>query len=176
MLFHSPLTPRTSRAFLRKRTSKSDALFSLIQTRNFAYRYILDPNSTAVTLFSILIGIIVVPNVLLNLYVMAFGFEDNDDIVTFLQVCEILFALEIIQNFFTAFSDPEHYEVVDSLKLIAQRYIFTGSFPVHALANIPWFLLLPSETEEEKQLQRDLILFKMLRISRLGTSNFIPEE
>lgn len=135
----------------------------------------MDPNSTAVTLFSILIGIIVVPNVLLNLYVMAFGFEDNDEIVTFLNFCEILFLLEIIQNFFTAYSDPEHYEVVDSLKMIAQRYIGNGGI-LHALAFIPWFLLLPIETEEEKQLQRDLILFKMLRISRLGTSNFIPEE
>ena len=117
-----------------------------------------------------------VPNVLLNLYVMAFGFENNEDIVTFLRVSEILFFMEIIQNFFTAYSDPEHYEVVDSLKMIATRYILNGSFIVHALANIPWFLLLPSETEEEKQLQRDLILFKMLRMPRLGTSNFIPEE
>lgn len=136
----------------------------------------MDPNSTTVTLFSILIGIIVVPNVLLNLYVMAFGFEGNSNIVAFLQISEILFFMEIIQNFFTAYSDPEHYEVVDSLKMIATRYIQSGVFLIHALANIPWFLLLPSETEDEKQLQRDLILFKMLRMPRLGTSNFIPEE
>ena len=60
--------------------------------------------------------------------------------------------------------------------MIATRYILNGQFIFHALANIPWFLLLPNETEEEKQFQRDLIAFKMLRISRLGTSNFIPEE
>ena len=100
------------------------------------------------TLFSIVIGIIVVPNVLLNLYVMAFGSEENLTMTHFLEVCEILFFMEIIQNFFTAYSDPEHYEVVDSLKMIATRYILNGSFIFHALANIPWTFILPNETED----------------------------
>ena len=141
-----------------------------------APRYILDPNSGFATLFAVLIGGIVVPNVLLNLYVMAFGDETNTNMKYFLDACEVLFFLEIIQNFFTAYSDPEHYEIVDSLKMIATRYILSGGFIFHALAAIPWFLLLPNETEDEKQMQRDLLLFKMLRISRLGTSNFFPEE
>ena len=60
--------------------------------------------------------------------------------------------------------------------MIATRYVLYGSFIVHFLAVFPWFMVLPSDTEEEMQTQRDLLLFKMLRISRLGTSRFIPEE
>jgi len=93
-----------------------------------------------------------------------------------LRFSEILFFLEILQNFFTSFSDPEHYDVVTNLKEIAQRYILNGSFIFHALAVIPWWLFLSDETEEEDELLRDLLLFKMLRISRLGSSTFIPEE
>jgi len=138
-------------------------------------RYILDANGGIVTFFNILISVIVVPNVLLTLYVIAFGTETDSTLYYVLIYSEIFFLLEIIQNFFTSFSDPEHYDMVDSLKLIAQRYILplNGNFIFHALAFFPWWLVLPNESD---QVQRDLLLFKMLRISRLGTSNFIPEE
>ena len=99
------------------------------------------------TIFHFIISIIVVPNVLFNLYVMAFGETGNENMNKALQYSEILFSIEIIQNFFTSYSDPEHYDTIDSLKLIASRYILNGSFIFHALANIPWFLILPSETE-----------------------------
>ena len=36
-------------------------------------RYILDANSPAVTIFHVVVSIIVIPNVLLYLYVIAFG-------------------------------------------------------------------------------------------------------
>ena len=127
-------------------------------------------------IFKIVISIIVVPNVLLNLYIMAFGFVNNEQLWYILNYSEIMFFLEILQNFFTSFSDPEHYDVVTSLKEIATRYIINGSFLFHALAAIPWVLFLPDETEDEQQVLRDLLLFKMLRIARLSSSNFIPEE
>ena len=107
---------------------------------------------------------------------MAFGYAGNEDMNTFLYFTEILFFLEILQNFFTSYSDPEHYDVIDSLKMIATRYTLHGNFIFHLLAAIPWFLILPRDTEDEQQTQRDLLLFKMLRITRLGGSNFIPEE
>jgi len=128
------------------------------------------------TFFHILISIIVVPNVLLYLYVIAFGDTGAEMITLVLQWSEVFFLLEIIQNFFTSYSDPEHYDTIDSIKLIATRYILNGSFIVHSLAVFPWYLVMTSETDEEKEIARDLLLFKMLRISRLSTSNFIPEE
>ena len=82
-------------------------------------RYILDANGGIVTFFNILISVIVVPNVLLTLYVIAFGTETDSTLYYVLIYSEIFFLLEIIQNFFTSFSDPEHYDMVDSLKLIA---------------------------------------------------------
>ena len=115
----------------------------------FPCRYILDTNSGFVTFFHILISIIVVPNVLLYLYVIAFG-DVDENISTILKWSELFFLLEIVQNFFTSYSDPEHYDTINSLKLIATRYIINGSFIVHALAVFPWYLALPNETEDEK--------------------------
>ena len=59
-------------------------------------RYILDSNSGFVTFFQILISIIVVPNVLLYLYVIAFGSSENSTITLVLQYSEIFFLIEII--------------------------------------------------------------------------------
>ena len=109
----------------------------------------MDTNSGFVTFFHILISIIVVPNVLLYLYVIAFG-DVDENISTILKWSELFFLLEIVQNFFTSYSDPEHYDTINSLKLIATRYIINGSFIVHALAVFPWYLALPNETEDEK--------------------------
>ena len=107
---------------------------------------------------------------------MAFGLHNNQLLWNILRASEILFFLEILQNFFTSFSDPEHYDVVTKLKDIAQRYIQSGYFIFHALACIPWWIFLPDETEDDNQLLRDLLLFKMLRIIRMWDSKFIPEE
>lgn len=110
----------------------------------------MDANSGFVTFFQILIGIIVIPNVILNLYIMAFGYKDNEIIIQFLLISEFFFLLEIIQNFFTSYSDPEHYDTIDSIKLIATRYILNGSFIVHALSFFPWSIALPNDTLEEE--------------------------
>ena len=136
--------------------------------------YILDAQSQFVIIFKIIISIIVVPNVLLNLYIMAFGYKKNEQLYDILNFSEIMFFLEILQNFFTSFSDPEHYDVVTRLRDIAQRYILNGSFLFHALAMIPWVIFF--DKEDDEQLLRNLLLFKMLRITRLGASNFIPED
>ena len=86
-------------------------------------KYILAQNSPIVTVFQLIISIVVVPNVLLSLFIMAFGTEQNQGMQTFLEFSEILFLIEIIQHFFTSYSDPEHYDTIDSLKKIAYRYI-----------------------------------------------------
>lgn len=46
--------------------------------------YILEQNSPFVTFFQLIISIVVVPNVLLNLYIMAFGEEGNEQMQMFL--------------------------------------------------------------------------------------------
>ena len=45
--------------------------------------------------FGIVVSIVVLPNVLFNLYVMAFGFDDHG-LMLFLKLSEILFFLEIV--------------------------------------------------------------------------------
>ena len=69
----------------------------MIKTNKFVciYRYILDSNSFWVLGFGIVVSIVVLPNVLFNLYVMAFGFDDHG-LMLFLKLSEILFFLEIV--------------------------------------------------------------------------------
>ena len=116
----------------------------------FIKRYIMDANSGFVTIFHILISIIVVPNVLLYLHVIAFGDKEEQQMTKILQYSEFFFLLEIIQNFFTSYSDPEHYDTIDSIKLIATRYVLNGSFIVHALAVFPWYLVLAIESPDDQ--------------------------
>lgn len=110
----------------------------------------MDANSGFVTIFHILISIIVVPNVLLYLHVIAFGDKEEQQMTKILQYSEFFFLLEIIQNFFTSYSDPEHYDTIDSIKLIATRYVLNGSFIVHALAVFPWYLVLAIESPDDQ--------------------------
>ena len=58
--------------------------------------YILDANSGFITFFHILISIIVVPNVMMYLYVIAFGDSGTESITMALRYSEIIFMLEIV--------------------------------------------------------------------------------
>lgn len=88
---------------------------------------------------------------------------------------EILFVIEIIQHFFTAYKDTETFESVYSLKKIAQNYIFNGSFFIHFLAAFPYALIFHDETDPEDQVLRNVLIFKMLRLFRVNT-DFIPDD
>lgn len=51
---------------------------------------------------------------------------------------EIIFFIEIICNFFTAYRDPENFDSVYELKKIAHNYIINGNFLPHLLAAFPY--------------------------------------
>ena len=77
-------------------------------------------------IFTVLMGGIVVPNVMLNLFFIAFGYQGVPELELVFQIVqwsELLFCLEIIQHFFTAYRDPENFENVYVLKKIAKNYI-----------------------------------------------------
>lgn len=78
----------------------------------------------------------------------------------------------------TAFKDAETFEPVYSLKKIAINYISNGSFFVHILAAFPYELVTNpsciSDGTPEDTL-RNLLILKMLRLSRLST-DFIPDD
>ena len=96
----------------------------------------------------------------------------------FIQLLDLLFLVEIVLNFFTAFKDTETFEPVYTVKKIAINYILNGSFFVHILAAFPYELFTNptfiNDGSSEDTL-RNLIILKMFRLSRLST-DFIPDD
>ena len=83
-----------------------------------------------------------------------------------------MFALEIIQHFFTSYRDTETFENVYSLKKIARHYILEGNFLIHFLAAFPFAEIFGVA---EEQSIRNFLIFKLLRMSRCST-DFFPED
>ena len=82
--------------------------------------------------------------------------------------------VEIILNFFTSY-DKEAKEISDSsesifsLRLIAWRYVLSGQLILHVLAAFPFYYLVEDGNDS---LIRDLLLFKLLIISRMTIALF----
>ena len=122
-----------------------------------------------------IMGGIVVPNVMLNLFFIAFGYKGGpelDFIFSIVQLSEIMFLFEIIQHFFTSYRDTETFENVYILKKIARNYIINESFVLHFIAVFPFTFVL-NVTDEQQY--RNFLTLKMVRIIRCN-SEFIPEE
>jgi hypothetical protein len=93
-----------------------------------------------------------------------------------MNLVEILFWLEIVQNFFTAYKDTETFESIYSLKRIATNYILHGAFVFHVLAAFPYQLIIsPSPDDPDENTLRNVLMFKMLRLARLS-NDFIPDD
>lgn len=71
-------------------------------------------------------GILAVPSVIFNLFFVAFGFQGFETARMIIELLEVLFFIEIIQNFLTAYKDQETFESVYSVKRIAIYYILNG--------------------------------------------------
>ena len=82
---------------------------------------------------------------------IAFGFETLGVLRQILSLVEILFWLEIVINFFTAYKDTETFESIYSLKKIATHYILQGEFIFHALSAFPYQLIFPLNAEDPEE-------------------------
>ena len=111
--------------------------------------YVISPKNVALNIFRVFMSFFIFPNVLLNVYIIAFGFEDQPLLKRVSLVMDLFFLLEIIQNFFTAYRDPENFEYIPQIKKIAYNYIVNGDFITHLLAFIPYINFMATETEDE---------------------------
>ena len=111
--------------------------------------YVISPKNVALNIFRVFMSFFIFPNVLLNVYIIAFGFEDQPLLKTVSLVMDLFFLLEIIQNFFTAYRDPENFEYIPQIKKIAYNYIVNGDFITHLLAFIPYINFMATTTEDE---------------------------
>jgi hypothetical protein len=135
----------------------------------------VNQENVALGIFTVLMGGIVVPNVMLNLFFIAFGYEGVPQLELLFKIVqwsELLFFLEIVQHFFTTYKDPENFESVYVLKKIAKNYIVAGSFFLHLMAVFPFAFVL---SIDDNQVYRNLLTFKMVRIIRCN-SEIIPED
>ena len=140
----------------------------------------LSPGSSRLAAFRLIVGGLQVPSVFMNLFFIAFGFKDPDydTLWQFAQGIEVVFLIEIIVHFFTAFRDPETFKIVTNMKQIAQNYVTNGSFALDFIAFFPYQLLFNEEgnaDDPDKQVMRNIFLLKMIRIVRLG-GEIIPEK
>ena len=111
-------------------------------------------------------------------YSIAFGYgapNGIETLFTITRISEILFALEIIQHFFTSYRDTETFENVYSLKKIARHYIMEGNFLIHCLAAFPFAEVFGIDLVTESQTVRNLLAFKLVRMTRVSTEIF-PED
>jgi hypothetical protein len=112
--------------------------------------YIIQENSTFCQVFDVIILIMAPFVTCLNLYFIAFGFEelnpDSEDadsldlnwLRTIVEYSEALFLLEICITFFKEYKDPETFEPVRSLKRISTHFIFHGEFISFLIAAFPY--------------------------------------
>ena len=72
------------------------------------------------------------------MFSVAFGFKGFETARLIIELLEILFFIEIIQLFLTAYKDTETFESVYSVKRIAIHYILNGPFLLNFLAAFPY--------------------------------------
>jgi hypothetical protein len=94
------------------------------------------------------------PSVLINVYLIAFGL--NTELPYWMKrglplFFEVVYGLEIILSFLTAYIDPETNYCIVSIKQIALFYIKEGSFVSHFLAFLPWLIIIPENDDPERE-------------------------
>ena len=114
--------------------------------------YIISPESSVLSAFRVVTGLLSMPSVAAYLFVIAFGFHKDTHWVTMIAYStEIFYGLEIILNFITSFKDLETFQTVTSLKRIAQYYVLNGSFFFDVITFFPYqaFPSLGSPTPDD---------------------------
>jgi hypothetical protein len=95
--------------------------------------------------FSFFVNIMSLPISVMHLFVVAFGEEAaGKNFLVIAYVIEAFFGLEILLKFFTSYKDYETFQVITSLKKIAQNYIMNGTFILDIVAFFPFNMLFPA--------------------------------
>ena len=97
--------------------SQQDLLSTKAPTKPF---YIISPDSSVLSAFKVVTGLLSMPSVAAYLFIIAFGFKETNWITMLAYSTEIFYGLEIVLNFITSFRDLENFQTVTSLKRIAQ--------------------------------------------------------
>ena len=120
----------------------------------------------------IFMGIVPLPDIILNLLFIAFGPGPEFDMAhTISNWMEIIFVIEILLGFITSYVDREKFETEYTLKAIAANYIWSVSFVLHVLAVFPFSWLIKADDpalDPEQQVLRNVLLFRMLRLTRIN--------
>lgn len=124
-------------------------------------RYMLYPEDRLKMNWDLLIAFILIITCSITPVTLAFYEEESISMVIFNLVINILFGIDIIVIFFTAFYNDD-FVLIDDLSLIAKQYL-KGWFLLDLLAIFPFEWLTPQESSTT---QTDIN--GVTRIARLG--------
>jgi hypothetical protein len=131
--------------------------------------YLLSPESPYSIFEKSMLDIIAGPTVIMNLYFIAFNYDEKTEFIWFFMIwCELLYLVEIVRQFFTTYTDPETFKIVINLRDIAVNYITKGSFFQDMIAFLPYWILFISDPDEDRQALRNILWLKVIRINRIG--------
>lgn len=138
--------------------------------------YVIKMDSPALGVFKVFVSLFMLPAVVLNLYLIVFGTEANQILVWTTVTMELLFATELLLNFVTSYKDRETYDEIVEPRKIAANFVRYGGFVQLAIPLIPTtFLLKWVLGVTSVQVHQDFLCLKLVRLSRLGLGDFIPE-
>ena len=144
---------------------KSKQLQDLVKVKTNYSRFILDPNSRAVTIWSIFIAIVLLYSAIISPYSIAFldvGILSPLFIID--MMIDVCFLIDLIFNFNIGYYDEES-------QLVKNRYLVTKHYLQHwcildAITSIP-FSLIEASSDNQGGLANVRSLPKLLRLSRV---------
>lgn len=157
-----PANLKGNNKITRLETYKTDQ-----KRKNVCEMCILDPNSRFKVIWDLIVILFSVYNSILIPYEFAYSLSSNVMLGVLDRMIDIIFAVDIIINFRTAYVNSKTGKLVSDGKKIALKYILNGRFGVDIIASLPLEAISLINLGGEGSL-KFLGMLKMVRLLRLG--------
>jgi len=129
-------------------------------SRSWKEKIIIDSESKTKAIFDVFVLLLVGYSCITSVYNVAIrSTEQQYALELFDSIVEASFIVDLLLNFIQSYKDPETFQTIVDLKLIARNYVFHGWFLVDMVAVFPFETLLPTGQVTK--------LFRMFRLPRL---------
>ena len=124
-------------------------------------KWVIQPNHPMKIIWNGLTAIFLCVDIVVLPLHLAFDTDDNSDIFWLFEATNLIWAVDMILNFFTAYKDSYTHKLVTSRKQIAVHYL-TGWFAVDLIALMPVWVV----TTESVQITSVLRVYRLSRFVR----------
>jgi hypothetical protein len=135
--------------------------------KNICEMCILDPNSRFKMIWDLIVILFSVYNSILIPYEFAYSLTSNIMLDLLDRLIDIVFAIDIIINFRTAYTNSKTGKLESDGKKIALKYVMNGRFGVDIIASLPLEAISLINLGGEGSL-KFLGMLKLVRLLRLG--------